>query len=287
MTILVINVARFLGLYWYLLVLPVLLWPFVNWGIVSVLSPRPEVVIPRRLWYFATWGVILLVVMFAVVALFVPLIGDIQAVSPVHVATDRAEVVGVKTAEGNAVDDRRGLRAFAICSGSRGCTAAERSVPCCVAGVEAEADSRSCRALPLGLSLGDNGSSRCQREMERQQRPPLHPGGRSHSDFFRLFDAGEAQDVIGGLAGLAAAWKMNLCRSAWLAASAQGSWHGSAASRRWGCPTRVARKHDPISAIEFAHGIRALCSLRFQFSRRGLGPVAKLHAEPFRSIRRP
>lgn len=71
MTILVINVVRFLGWYWYLLVLPVLLWPFVNWGIVSVLSPRPEVVMPRRLWYFATWGVILLVVIFAVVALFI------------------------------------------------------------------------------------------------------------------------------------------------------------------------------------------------------------------------
>ena len=81
MTIAVLNFGHFLSRYWYLALLPVLLWPFVNHGVVALLSPRPEVVIPKRLWYFATWAIILVVIMFAVVALFVPLIGDIQAIS--------------------------------------------------------------------------------------------------------------------------------------------------------------------------------------------------------------
>ena len=65
MTMLTISVSRFLGLYWYLLVLPVFVWPFVNWGIASVLSPRPEVVLPKRIWYCVTWGTMLLIVVFA------------------------------------------------------------------------------------------------------------------------------------------------------------------------------------------------------------------------------
>ncbi len=73
MTKAVVILSRFLGFYWWLLILPVLLWPFVNWGIVSVLSPRPEVVIPKRIWYCATWGTMLLIVVFTVVALWVPL----------------------------------------------------------------------------------------------------------------------------------------------------------------------------------------------------------------------
>lgn len=85
MTIIVISLGRFLAFYWYLLVLPVLLWPFVNWGIVSVLSPRPEVVMPRRLWYFVTWVFILLVVAFAVFALFRPLVVLITALTPAPV----------------------------------------------------------------------------------------------------------------------------------------------------------------------------------------------------------
>jgi hypothetical protein len=74
MTITVLNASHFLGRYWYLALLPVLLWPFVNYGVVALLSPRPDVVMPKRLWYFATWVVILLAIMFAVVALFLPLI---------------------------------------------------------------------------------------------------------------------------------------------------------------------------------------------------------------------
>lgn len=73
-TVSVLNASHFLGCYWYLALLPVLLWPFVNHGVVALLSPRPDVVIPKQLWYFATWIVILLAVMFAVVTLFAPLI---------------------------------------------------------------------------------------------------------------------------------------------------------------------------------------------------------------------
>jgi hypothetical protein len=82
MTIAVLKTSYTLTYYWHFALLPIIAWPFVNWGIVSVLSPRPEVVIPRRLWYFATWGVMLLTVVFTFVALFLPLIGEIQAISP-------------------------------------------------------------------------------------------------------------------------------------------------------------------------------------------------------------
>ncbi|MGD0900879.1 MAG: hypothetical protein ABR915_23855 [Thermoguttaceae bacterium] len=81
LTLAVIGFHHLLSHYWYLALLPALAWPFVNHGVVSLLSPRPEVVIPKRLWYFATWIIILLLVMFAVIALFRPLIVLINAVS--------------------------------------------------------------------------------------------------------------------------------------------------------------------------------------------------------------
>jgi len=86
MTIILICFTRFLSRYWFLAFLPILLWPVVNHGVVSLLSPRPEVVIPRWLWYIATWMALVLIVVLAVFALFVPLIGDIQAISPPPVA---------------------------------------------------------------------------------------------------------------------------------------------------------------------------------------------------------
>ena len=70
-TIALIRFTQFLRHFWYLALLLVISWPLVNWSIVSVLSPRPEVVIPRRLWYSATWAVPMLTLPFAVVALFV------------------------------------------------------------------------------------------------------------------------------------------------------------------------------------------------------------------------
>ena len=75
MTIFFIGFAHFLGHYWYLAVLVIVSWPLVNCGIVTVLSPRPDVVIPRRLWYVVTWAALALVVPLAVVALLVPLTG--------------------------------------------------------------------------------------------------------------------------------------------------------------------------------------------------------------------
>jgi type II secretory pathway component PulF len=81
MTIFLIGFAHFLGHYWYLAVLVIVSWPLVNWRIVSVLSPRPDVVIPRRLWYVVTWGVLGLAVPFVVVALLVPLTGLISKLS--------------------------------------------------------------------------------------------------------------------------------------------------------------------------------------------------------------
>jgi hypothetical protein len=76
-TVTVLNASHFLGCYWYLALLAVLSWPFVNHGVVALLSPRPDIVIPKRLWYFATWVVILLAIMFAVVALFDPFFADV------------------------------------------------------------------------------------------------------------------------------------------------------------------------------------------------------------------
>jgi len=81
MTIVLIQVSRFLGHFWYLAILLLLSWPLLNCGIVSVLSPRPEVVIPRRVWYFATWSVPILAAVFAMLALFVPLTGLITKLS--------------------------------------------------------------------------------------------------------------------------------------------------------------------------------------------------------------
>ena len=82
MTIAVIRFTNFLASYWYLALLLVCLWPFVNWGIVSVLSPSPEVVIPRRLWYCLTWLIIFLIPVFAMVTLYLPLNGLIDSLSP-------------------------------------------------------------------------------------------------------------------------------------------------------------------------------------------------------------
>ena len=81
MTVAVLSFSHLFGHYWYLAFLPVLLWPFVNHGVVALLSPRPDVVAPRRLWYFVTWAVIFVVVMVAVAALFLPLIVLISPLS--------------------------------------------------------------------------------------------------------------------------------------------------------------------------------------------------------------
>ena len=81
MTQVLIQFTHLLGHFWYLAFLLLASWPLVNWRIVSVLSPRPEIMLPRRLWYFATWAVLPLAVAFAMVALLLPLIGDIEKLS--------------------------------------------------------------------------------------------------------------------------------------------------------------------------------------------------------------
>ena len=73
-TVAIISFTHVLRRFWYLALPLVCCWPFVNFGVVSLLSPRPEVVIPRRLWYDAMWVVLFLVIMFAVLALFRPLV---------------------------------------------------------------------------------------------------------------------------------------------------------------------------------------------------------------------
>ena len=81
MTIVLVKFAHFLGGRWYLVFLTAMVWPLVNWGVVSNLSPSPEVVLPKRIWYFITWAVILLVVPFVAYALFQPLIELINHLS--------------------------------------------------------------------------------------------------------------------------------------------------------------------------------------------------------------
>ena len=70
----IIGVTRLVRSYWPLALVPVLLWPFVNWVVVSLLSWNPEVAAPRLLWYIATWLAPVVVFVLIVVSLFVPLI---------------------------------------------------------------------------------------------------------------------------------------------------------------------------------------------------------------------
>ncbi len=72
-TIALIFFTRFLIRFWFVALLPVLCWPFLNCGIVSLLSLLPGRRILKRLWYFATWLALLVVVVLVVVALFLPL----------------------------------------------------------------------------------------------------------------------------------------------------------------------------------------------------------------------
>lgn len=78
----ILDVSHFLRSYWYLAILPVLVWPFANLVIVRLLTRRPEIVVPRRLWYTTVWAILYLMVLFAVFALFRPLIVLITPFSP-------------------------------------------------------------------------------------------------------------------------------------------------------------------------------------------------------------
>jgi hypothetical protein len=74
LTEVVLMVSNWLAHYWYLALLALLLWPFVNWGIVNLLSQSPRAAALKWLWYFATWLATLIVVVFAAYGLFIPLI---------------------------------------------------------------------------------------------------------------------------------------------------------------------------------------------------------------------
>jgi type II secretory pathway component PulF len=84
-TIAVLDSCHFLRQHWYPAFLLVLMWPFVDYGVVSLLWRRPELVGLRRLWYFTTWGVIVVVALFAMFALFRPLLVLITSLSHVPV----------------------------------------------------------------------------------------------------------------------------------------------------------------------------------------------------------
>lgn len=64
----------FLNHFWFLVLPLVLCWPFINLGIVSLLSLWPGGRVRERLWYLATWLVLLIAVVFAVVASFLPFV---------------------------------------------------------------------------------------------------------------------------------------------------------------------------------------------------------------------
>ena len=72
MTVAVLQTGHFLIYYWYLGLLPILLWPFVNWGVLLLLSPNP---ISQQLWRVATWLLPFVCAAIIVFALFRPLIG--------------------------------------------------------------------------------------------------------------------------------------------------------------------------------------------------------------------
>jgi len=72
-TRLLIILTHALTRYWFVVLPAILLWPLVSWGVVSLLSPSPEVALPRRLWYVLTWLAPMLFAAFTVVALFLPL----------------------------------------------------------------------------------------------------------------------------------------------------------------------------------------------------------------------
>ena len=79
-TVTLINVRHFLGHYWYLIFLPLCLWPFLNGSIALMLSPSSTFVVPARIWIWATWVLLLLLVLYVATALMLPLVTLIQKV---------------------------------------------------------------------------------------------------------------------------------------------------------------------------------------------------------------
>lgn len=70
-TIAVLQLGYMFINYWYLALLPILSYPFVNWGVTRLLSPHP---VSLWLWRVATWTLPFLFAAIVVFALFRPLI---------------------------------------------------------------------------------------------------------------------------------------------------------------------------------------------------------------------
>jgi type II secretory pathway component PulF len=71
LTVAVLYFGHFLVSYWYLGLLLVLLWSFLNSGIVVLLSPNPFL---QRLWRIATWTLPFVCAAIVAVAFFRPLV---------------------------------------------------------------------------------------------------------------------------------------------------------------------------------------------------------------------
>jgi type II secretory pathway component PulF len=78
MTMLLISLSYCLYHYWYVALLVVCL---LNWGLASLLWSSPEGAVARRAWYVATWLVPAVLLGFVVVALLVPLLSLVSALS--------------------------------------------------------------------------------------------------------------------------------------------------------------------------------------------------------------
>lgn len=67
-------VGQLLAQYWYLCFLPLCAWPFVFWGVASLLSGHSGTTTPSRLWSWLTWLVLLLFVVVVALAFLRPLV---------------------------------------------------------------------------------------------------------------------------------------------------------------------------------------------------------------------
>jgi type II secretory pathway component PulF len=81
-TMLLLSVSHLLARYWYAAFLPLIAWPFANFGVVALLSRRKGLSVLTVLWYTATWILFVLVFAYAAIALLLPLIVTVGPLSP-------------------------------------------------------------------------------------------------------------------------------------------------------------------------------------------------------------
>ena len=80
-TMFAIALSYALHHFWYVVLLLICLWPLANRGIVSALWSSPKSAASRRRWYVVTWIALVVLLALAVVALFLPLLSLMSAVS--------------------------------------------------------------------------------------------------------------------------------------------------------------------------------------------------------------